>query len=257
MAAHWAQYNFRRTKVQGTLSDEVLQQAFAEIDSDASGYIEGAELTAAVARWSQSTGQMAPSPKAMLAFADLDGDGRISMSEFIKVMRYEPPKGLDAAKVRAHPCTSPHDLGAAAGCRSRVPPRRTHARSLHVPLASLFPGSGATSPLPIATRPTRPSWTSVSRPAPQPPSTCRHGPELEEAFQAFCSFGNAKNPLTELDNAKFAKLCKDARGRSVEPAGSRARPDPLRFCALPRGIWSGAFGRRSCWTSDSRRWTPT
>ena len=35
-----------------------------------------------------------------------------------------------------------------------------------------------------------------------------------------------------LDNAKFAKLCKDARGRSVEPAGSRARPDPLRFCAF-------------------------
>jgi Ca2+-binding EF-hand superfamily protein len=144
MAAHWQQYNFRRTKVAGTLSDDVLQQVFAEIDTDASGYIEGAELSAAVARWSQSTGQMGPSPKAMLAFADVDGDGKISMSEFIKVMRHEPPK----------------DLGRTA--------------------------------------------------APAAPVGASEQPGLEDAFEQFCSFGS-KSRLTELDNAKFAKLCRDAK----------------------------------------------
>lgn len=143
MASHWEQYNFRRTKAVGTLTDEFLQQTFAEIDSDNSGYIDGEELSKAVKQWSQQTGQMAPSPKAMLAFADLDGDGRISVSEFIKVMRYEPP----AASA---------DVSSAGGAQ------------LHLTVS------------------------------------------LEENFVRFCSFGSPK-PLTELDNAKFAKLCKDAR----------------------------------------------
>ena len=150
MAQHWQRYSFRRTRAEGQLTDEALQLAFAEIDSDSSGFIESCELDAAVSAWAKSIGEPKPKTDAMLAFADHDGDGRISISEFMKVMRFEPPTGNSTGTKKV----SVPSGGGGGGGR----------------------GGGAS---------------------------------LEEVFAQFCSFGSAKT-ATELDNAKWAKLCKDS-----------------------------------------------
>ena len=96
MAQHWAQYSFRRTRVEGTLTTDVLREQFELTDTDRSGYIEAHELESAVRIWAINTGQQAPPAAEMLEFADVDGDGRISFDEFVKVMRYIPaPAGQD------------------------------------------------------------------------------------------------------------------------------------------------------------------
>ena len=116
MAEHWSRYSFRRTRVEGSLSDDTLRAQFALIDTDSSGFIEAGELEQAVRKWAADTGQAVPQHEEMLEFADLAyalnsnrpvqslcqalivvrivynrHDGRISFAEFAKVMRYVPP----------------------------------------------------------------------------------------------------------------------------------------------------------------------
>jgi hypothetical protein len=107
-APPWTEYSFRRTKVEGSLSDETLAAQFAKFDTDQSGFIESHELEAVVKHWASSTGQAAPSTREMLEFADADGDGRISRSEFIKIMRYVPPKTSAAPRAERHPAHLRH-----------------------------------------------------------------------------------------------------------------------------------------------------
>ena len=108
MAAHWTNYSFRRTRVEGSLSDEKITAQFAQVDTNGSGFIEPEELEVAAKTWAEETRQPAPSHQEMLAFADTDRDGRISLSEFIKVMRFVPPKpGTSPAALEVAPALSP------------------------------------------------------------------------------------------------------------------------------------------------------
>jgi hypothetical protein len=56
-------------------------------------------------------------------------------------------------------------------------------------------------------------------------------PELQEVFEGFCSFGAGKGATAEMDNAKFAKFCRDTKmldkkftATDADLAFSKAKP---------------------------------
>jgi len=72
---------------------------------------------------------------------------------------------------------------------------------------------------------------------------------LEELFNSFCAFGAGKEAVAEMDNAKFAKLCRDTKlidkkftgtdadlvfTKSKPPGGRKIRFSDFRDKALPQ-----------------------
>ena len=92
-------------------TDEALLEAFEEIDTDKSGQIDHAELSAAILKMDpkatdkvrhppgppHARRRRAPIPSPpqvisdMMKFADADDDGKVDFDEFKKIMLYKPP----------------------------------------------------------------------------------------------------------------------------------------------------------------------
>jgi calcium-dependent protein kinase len=62
--------------------EELLQRAFRQLDADGSGSITVDELSAALAQFN-----LVDDAKAMMALADVNGDGTIDYREFVELMR--------------------------------------------------------------------------------------------------------------------------------------------------------------------------
>ena len=70
-------------------TDEALLEAFEEIDTDKSGQIDHAELSAAILKMDPKATDKVISD--MMKFADADDDGKVDFDEFKKIMLYKPP----------------------------------------------------------------------------------------------------------------------------------------------------------------------
>lgn len=80
-------------------SDEMLLEAFQEIDIDKSGSIEEAELEAAIRKMDPNASNA--KIRDMLDFADSDGDGHVTFEEFKKIMLYNPNTAAKPAEAPA------------------------------------------------------------------------------------------------------------------------------------------------------------
>lgn len=70
-------------------TDEALLEAFEQIDTDKSGQIDHAELSAAILKMDPKATDKVISD--MMKFADADDDGKVDFDEFKKIMLYKPP----------------------------------------------------------------------------------------------------------------------------------------------------------------------
>ena len=227
MAEHWQQYSFRRTRVEGSLSNEKLYEQFALVDSDTSGYIEAGELEQAVKMWAFNTGQPAPDSQEMLAFADVDHDGRISFDEFIKVMRYIPPK---EGTIPPPVSCAAHDIyesNRAPKLPSKAP---TKERRRECPKCAYRWVSAPPPPfhacLPATAAPRRSSTSTASRSAPSASLRCPRPPE-----------GNAARP-------RARRIWRDVRTSLAAAPETRQSPHawaaaPCRSRRAPRRVESG------------------
>eukprot|EP00321_Phaeocystis_globosa_P016697 CAMPEP_0118820138 /NCGR_PEP_ID=MMETSP1162-20130426/7489_1 /TAXON_ID=33656 /ORGANISM="Phaeocystis Sp, Strain CCMP2710" /LENGTH=164 /DNA_ID=CAMNT_0006750497 /DNA_START=33 /DNA_END=527 /DNA_ORIENTATION=- len=76
-------------------TDEQLMEAFKKIDTDQSGHIDHAELSAAIREMDPNVS--AVTIAEMMSFADADGNGEVDFDEFKKIMLYKASAETNSA----------------------------------------------------------------------------------------------------------------------------------------------------------------
>jgi len=76
----------RKRRESRDYTDEELEAAFKEMDIDGSGFIEKDELRKAIEKVDPNCSD--ETAVEMIAYADADGDGRVDVGEFKKIMLY-------------------------------------------------------------------------------------------------------------------------------------------------------------------------